>query len=158
MNNYNSTFDIQNLSSESFVQDNVRQFIDRFTNRHVIKYKEILSDFNMHKWYYLQSLLSKHKIITLWYYNDKIVTLSLKINISSLHSSLSIRVSRTRSPVWEWKLLKCGTGTIEDGTQRLRVFAWHIQMNINLWCTLFMLLYSIHCIGTSSIYMINNLL
>lgn len=43
---------------------------------------------------------------------------------SSLHSSLPlVRVSRTRSPVWEWKLLKCGTGTLKDGTQRYYVFS-----------------------------------
>lgn len=130
------------------------------TNRHVIKYKGILSNFNMHKWHYLQSLLSKHKFITLWYDNDKIVTVRHKNKkFSSLHSSLPlVRVSRTRSPVWEWKLLKCGTGTLKDVryTEILRVFAWHIELYINPWCTL--LLYSIHCIGTSSIYMINNLL
>lgn len=94
------------------------------TNRHVIKYKGILSNFNMHKWHYLQSLLSKHKFITLWYDNDKIVTVRHKNKkFSSLHSSLSFRVSRTRSPVWEWKLLKCGTGTLKDGTQRYYVFS-----------------------------------
>lgn len=123
------------------------------TNRHVIKYKGILSNFNMHKWNYLQSLLSKHKFITLWYDNDKIVTVRHKNKkFSSLHSSLSFRVSRTRSPVWEWKLLNA------EGryTEILRVFAWHIELYINPWCTL--LLYSIRCTGTSSIYMINNLL
>lgn len=93
------------------------------TNRHVIKYTGILSNFNMHKWHYLQSLLSKHKFITLWYGNDKIVTVRHKNKISSLHSSLSFRVSRTRSPVWEWKLLKCGTGTLKDGIQRYYVFS-----------------------------------
>lgn len=94
------------------------------TNRHVIKYKGILSNFNMHEWHYLQSLLSKHKFITLWFDNDKIVTVRHKNKkFSSLHSSLGFRVSRTRSPVWEWKLLKCGTGTLKDGTQRYYVFS-----------------------------------
>lgn len=95
------------------------------TNRHLIKYKGILSNFNMHKWHYLQSLLSKHKFITLWYDNDKIVTVRHKNKkFSSLHSSLSFRVSRTRSPVWEWKNFAKMRNRNAEGryTEILRVF------------------------------------
>lgn len=129
------------------------------TNRHVIKYKGILSNFNMHKWHYLQSLLSKHKFITLWYDNDKIVTVrhkNKKILLTALFSSLSSCISNPITCMGV-EVAKLRNRNAEGRyTEILRVFAWHIELYINPWCTL--LLYSIHCIGTSSIYMINNLL